>query len=102
MVYTGAIYDDDNTSLFDAQLTKLDHVAKSINLKSGEQLLDVGCGWGRLLDHMSTKYGANVTGITLSTDQKAYAEKNIIKSPEKARIVLDDFWTWDVPENSFD
>eukprot|EP00747_Dinoflagellata_sp_TGD_P086108 gnl/TRDRNA2_/TRDRNA2_163150_c0_seq3.p1 gnl/TRDRNA2_/TRDRNA2_163150_c0~~gnl/TRDRNA2_/TRDRNA2_163150_c0_seq3.p1 ORF type:complete len:431 (+),score=87.59 gnl/TRDRNA2_/TRDRNA2_163150_c0_seq3:43-1293(+) len=102
MVYTGAIYDDDNTSLFDAQLTKLDHVAKSINIKSGEQLLDVGCGWGRLLDHMSTKYGANVTGITLSGDQKAYAEKNIIKKPEKARIVLNDFWTWDVPEHSFD
>lgn len=102
MVYTGAIYDNEKTSLFDAQLAKLDHVAQSIDLKKGDKLLDIGCGWGRLIDHMSTKYGADATGITLSSDQKAYAEKNIIQKPESARIVLHDFMTWDVPAKSFD
>jgi cyclopropane fatty-acyl-phospholipid synthase-like methyltransferase len=101
MVYTGAIYHDAKTSLYDAQMNKLDHVAQSIGLRKGDNLLDIGCGWGRLIEHMSSKYGANATGITLSTDQKEYAEKNIITS-SNARIVLHDFMTWDVPQGSFD
>jgi len=79
-----------------------DHVAQSIDLKKGDKLLDIGCGWGRLLDYFSTKYGADATGITLSSDQKEYAEKNIISKPESARIVLHDFMTWNAPEKSFD
>jgi cyclopropane fatty-acyl-phospholipid synthase-like methyltransferase len=102
MVYTGAVYANASTSLYDAQLAKLDHVAQSVGLQPGDKLLDIGCGWGRLIDHMSSKYGADATGITLSSDQKAYAEANIIQMPEKARIVLHDFMTWDVPEKSFD
>merc|ERR1719399_1449179 len=101
MVYTGAIYDDAHNSLYEAQMNKLDNVAESIGLKPGENLLDIGCGWGRLIEHMATKFGANATGITLSTDQKAYAEKNIIKS-KNAKIVLHDFMTWDIPDKSFD
>jgi cyclopropane fatty-acyl-phospholipid synthase-like methyltransferase len=102
MVYTGAIYENSETSLYDAQIAKLDHVAQSIGLQAGDKLLDIGCGWGRLIDHMSATYGADATGITLSSDQKEYAEKNIIRKPDKARIVLHDFMTWDVPEKSFD
>merc|ERR550514_1546408 len=101
MVYTCAIYENASTPLFEAQLAKLDHVAQSIGLKKGEKLLDIGCGWGRLIEHMSSKYGADATGITLSTDQKDYAEKNIITS-KNARIVLHDFTTWDQPAGSFD
>jgi len=101
MVYTCAIYKDADTSLYDAQIAKLDFIAESIGLKKGDKLLDIGCGWGRLIEHMSSKYGANATGITLSTDQKEYAEKNIITS-NNARIVLHDFTTWDQPAGSFD
>lgn len=101
MKYTCAIYKDANTSLYDAQIAALDFVADSIGLKKGDKLLDIGCGWGRLIEHMSSKYGADATGITLSTDQKAYAEKNIITS-KNARIVLHDFTTWDMPAGSFD
>jgi len=101
MVYTCAVYQDESTSLFDAQINKLDFVAQSIGLRQGDNLLDIGCGWGRLIEHMATKYGANATGITLSSDQKEYAEKNIITS-KNARIVLHDFMTWDIPEKSFD
>merc|ERR1719281_155830 len=101
MVYTGAVYDDSHTSLFEAQLNKLDHVAESIGLKPGDKLLDIGCGWGRLIEHMATKYGAISTGITLSTDQKEYAEKNIVTS-KNVNIVLHDFMEWDVPAGSFD
>merc|ERR1719515_342647 len=101
MIYTSAIYDDEDTTLWQAQMNKLDHVAQSIGLKKGEKLLDIGCGWGRLIEVMSSKYGAIATGITLSQDQKEYAEKNVITS-RNASIVLHDFMTWDVPDGSFD
>lgn len=101
MVYTGAVYDENHTTLFDAQMNKLDHVAQSIGLQKGDKLLDIGCGWGRLIEYMATKYGAIATGITLSTDQKEYAEKNVITN-KNAKIVLNDFMTWDVPDGSFD
>jgi cyclopropane fatty-acyl-phospholipid synthase-like methyltransferase len=101
MVYTGAIYDDAHTTLFDAQINKLDHVAQSIGLQKGDNLLDIGCGWGRLAEYLSSAYGANVTGLTLSSDQKEYAEKNIITS-SNVKLVLHDFMTWQGHDGFFD
>ena len=40
---------------------KLDYVAHALDLQKGEKLLDIGCGWGSLLKHMTEKYGAVVS-----------------------------------------
>lgn len=79
---------------------KLDYVAHALDLQKGEKLLDIGCGWGRLVKHMTEKYGADVTGITLSGDQKKYGEK--LNGDNGGKIVLHDFMTVDFPEKSFD
>lgn len=88
MVYTSGIYRHGNESLTEAQNYKLDYVANAIELKKGDKVLDIGCGWGRLVKHFTEKYGAKVTGITLSSEQRKYALK--LNGDNGGKILLQD------------
>lgn len=61
-------------SLEDAQNNKMDMICDKLQLKEGESLLDIGCGWGTLLRHASYHYGATTTGVTLSSEGKIYCD----------------------------
>jgi len=93
MVYTSGIYKHGNESLMEAQLHKLDYVANAIDLQEGDNVLDIGCGWGRLAQTFADKYKANVWGVTLSSDQLAWANKNIIKGNPKVKLMLQNAMT---------
>jgi len=54
MVYTSGIYKTGNETLMQAQIAKLDYVANAVELKKGDNVLDIGCGWGRLVQHSPT------------------------------------------------
>jgi cyclopropane-fatty-acyl-phospholipid synthase len=71
--YSCAYFADPSMTLEQAQLAKLNHIAAKLLLKPGMRVLDVGCGWGGLAMHLAEHYGAQVTGITLSEEQHAYA-----------------------------
>ncbi len=77
MVYSGAYFKTPETPLEQAQLDKLDYICRKLDLKSGEKLLDVGCGWGALIIHASRNYGVDATGVTLSKNQAAHANRRI-------------------------
>jgi len=64
-------------TLAEAQRTKLDLIAKKLELKPGQRLLDVGCGWGSFAMHAAREYGVTVTGITLSTRQAELAQQRV-------------------------
>ncbi|MEU5917309.1 cyclopropane-fatty-acyl-phospholipid synthase family protein [Streptomyces sp. NPDC047141] len=76
MVYSCAYWTEDGT-LEDAQRDKLDLVARKLNLRARDRLLDVGCGWGSMAIHAAREYGARVVGVTLSREQAAFARKRI-------------------------
>ncbi|MEU2236664.1 cyclopropane-fatty-acyl-phospholipid synthase family protein [Streptomyces vietnamensis] len=76
MVYSCAYWAEGGT-LEDAQRDKLDLIARKLNLKEGDRLLDVGCGWGSMAIHAAREYGAKVVGVTLSREQAAFARKRI-------------------------
>jgi cyclopropane-fatty-acyl-phospholipid synthase len=57
-----------------AQYNKLDMICRKLELKPGERLLEIGCGWGALAKHAATHYGVEVLGVTVSVEQKKYAE----------------------------
>ncbi|MEU0373496.1 cyclopropane-fatty-acyl-phospholipid synthase family protein [Streptomyces sp. NPDC006283] len=76
MVYSCAYWDEAGT-LEGAQRDKLDLICRKLELKEGDRLLDVGCGWGSMAIHAAREYGAQVTGVTLSREQAAYARKRI-------------------------
>lgn len=61
-------------TLEDAQTNKMDMICDKLQLKEGETLLDIGCGWGTLLRHAKHHYGAETTGVTLSIEGKIYCD----------------------------
>lgn len=77
MVYSCAYYRNENDSLAEAQLHKLDHILNKLMLKEGERFLDIGCGWGSLILRAAKKFGAKATGITLSQKQFDYVKERI-------------------------
>jgi cyclopropane-fatty-acyl-phospholipid synthase len=74
MTYSSALFSGAEQSLEDAQLAKQDRVIAWLDLSGGEQVLEIGCGWGSLAGRMAREQGACVTGITLSPSQLAYAK----------------------------
>ena len=79
MTYSCAYFKSSDDSLKEAQLQKIDHILKKLNLAPGERLLDIGCGWGELAMRAAEKYDVEVLGITLSPEQVAGAEEEIAR-----------------------
>jgi cyclopropane-fatty-acyl-phospholipid synthase len=75
MVYSCAIFSRGARTLKEAQEEKLETVARKLELKEGDRVLDVGCGWGGFPLWAATKHGANVVGITLSPPQAEKARQ---------------------------
>ena len=69
MMYTCAYWKEGTKSVEEAQVNKMDHVCRKVQLKPGETFVDVGCGWGGLLFHAYGHYGALGTGINTTTEQ---------------------------------
>jgi cyclopropane-fatty-acyl-phospholipid synthase len=88
MVYSCAYFRSPGTTLEDAQVAKLNHICRKLALRPGERFLDVGCGWGALIEHAAVEYGAEATGCTLSHAQHAYA---VARLRGRARVVECDY-----------
>jgi cyclopropane-fatty-acyl-phospholipid synthase len=79
---------DPDISLEQAQFAKLDLVCRKLGLREGQRLLDVGCGWGSMVLHAAEHYGVRATGITLSSEQAAYARKRVADAGLADRIEI--------------
>ncbi|WP_122818099.1 class I SAM-dependent methyltransferase [Nocardioides pantholopis] len=77
MVYTCAVFPDASATLEEAQTEKLDLVARKLDLRAGQRLLDVGCGWGAMVLHAAREYGVQVIGVTLSRKQAEWGQAAI-------------------------
>ncbi len=93
MIYTSAFFENPADTLEDAQRRKLEVVAQKIQLKPGERLLDIGCGWGTLVAHMAEKHGADATGVTLAARQAEFGTERISQKglQQRARILTMDY-----------
>ncbi len=98
MVYSCAYYRAEDDTLDAAQEQKLDHILTKLRLRSGERLLDIGCGWGALVFRAVEKFGAHAVGITLSRNQFEYVRDQIRARGLEGRceVRLQDYR--DVPE----
>lgn len=75
MVYTCAYYPTPETNLFEAQVAKMDHVARKVRLRPGQSVIEAGCGWGALSLHMARHYGVKVRAFNISREQIAFARQ---------------------------
>jgi cyclopropane-fatty-acyl-phospholipid synthase len=85
MVYTCAYFKNDDMTLEEAQLAKLDLGLDKLNLEPGMTLLDVGCGWGGAVVRAVEKYDVNVIGITLSRNHYARTKARLAAIPTTRR-----------------
>lgn len=101
MAYSSAYWtsSDPAYSLGDAQRDKLSLVCRKLELREGMRLLDVGCGWGSLSLHAAEHFGAHVTGVTISREQKAFIDDRIAARglADRVEIRLQDYR--EVPES---
>jgi len=75
MTYSCGIWSRGAETLEEAQQTKLELVCTKLALRTGDRVLDVGCGWGAFAVHAAREHGAHVTGITLSAPQAERARQ---------------------------
>ncbi|HEX8833501.1 MAG TPA: cyclopropane-fatty-acyl-phospholipid synthase family protein, partial [Abditibacteriaceae bacterium] len=93
MVYSCAYFQNEDDSLEQAQIQKLDYICKKLNLQPGQKLLDIGCGWGGLIIHAVENFGVEATGVTLSQSQYEYAKAAIEAKGlgDRCRVLLRDY-----------
>ncbi|MBK1972634.1 class I SAM-dependent methyltransferase [Campylobacter sp. TTU-622] len=77
MSYSCAYFKNTKETLYEAQLNKIEHTLKKLNLKPKEKLLDIGCGWGWLSIIAAQKYDVEVIGITISKEQYQKAKERV-------------------------
>ena len=91
--YSCAYFTSENESLEDAQQNKINHIIKKLNLKPGQKVLDIGCGWGGMAFEVAKQSQCEVTGISLSENQINYCRKKAkeLKLDNQVRFELSDY-----------
>jgi cyclopropane-fatty-acyl-phospholipid synthase len=75
LVYTCAYFPSVSATLEDAQVAKMDHVCRKLQLRPGDRVVEAGCGWGALALHMAKHYGVTVRALNISHEQIAFARE---------------------------
>ena len=88
MVYSCAYFASASESLDDAQMRKLDLICRKLELREGERLLDIGCGWGSLLIHAAREYGVRGVGVTVSEAQAELARERVRQAGLQDRLEI--------------
>jgi cyclopropane-fatty-acyl-phospholipid synthase len=93
MTYSSALFTAPGQSLEEAQEAKLWRITQLLGLKGGERVLEIGCGWGGLAEHLIRAEGCHVTGITLSPSQLSHAQARLAAAglTDKADMRLEDY-----------
>jgi cyclopropane-fatty-acyl-phospholipid synthase len=75
MLYSCAYFASADDTLEQAQQNKLRHIAAKLDLKPGQRVLDIGCGWGAMALYLAKVADVTVVGVTLSTEQLNFARE---------------------------
>jgi cyclopropane-fatty-acyl-phospholipid synthase len=75
MVYTCAYFPTPSTTLEEAQVAKMEHVSRKLQLRPGQRVIEAGCGWGALALHMARYHGVTVRAFNVSHEQIVYARE---------------------------
>ena len=93
MTYSSAIFHDKSIGIEDAQNNKYKRLAELSSINNGDEVLEIGCGWGGFAEFLGKNYDCKVTAITISEEQFKFATRRIAeaKLAEKVKIVFCDY-----------
>ncbi|GAB4135101.1 MAG: cyclopropane-fatty-acyl-phospholipid synthase family protein [Planctomycetaceae bacterium] len=103
LLYTCAYFDEPNISLEQAQIAKMDHVCRKLEIKPGDTVIEAGCGWGAFALHMARHYGARVRAYNISQEQIAYARERCRQErlDDRVEFIQDDWRSIDQTADVF-
>jgi cyclopropane-fatty-acyl-phospholipid synthase len=87
MTYSSALFEDGMT-LQEAQINKYKSIFDKLHIKSGQEILEVGCGWGGFMEYAASR-GVKVTGVTISREQFDYATQRLEGYPQTKVLYCD-------------
>lgn len=88
MLYSSAIFANEDTPLFDASQYKMRNICERLQLKADDHLLEIGTGWGGLAVYAAKQYGCKVTTVTISKEQWQYAQEWVLKENLQDRVTV--------------
>ena len=94
MNYSSAWFAGDKTQpMAEAQKAKVRRALRMVQAQPGDRVLEIGCGWGALAESATTEFGAHITGVTLSTEQLAFAQARMQSQgvQQRADLRLQDY-----------
>lgn len=93
MTYSSAVFQSEADTLEDAQTRKYQKLAELADIRPGDQVLEIGCGWGGFAEYAAKEYGAHVTGITISKEQYDFAKVRLQRAglEHMTDIVMQDY-----------
>jgi cyclopropane-fatty-acyl-phospholipid synthase len=94
MNYSSAIFEGDlQQDMQQAQHAKVRRALHMAGVQQGQRVLEIGCGWGALAEKATVEFGAHITGVTLSTEQLAWAQQRLaaLGMDSRADLRLQDY-----------
>lgn len=93
MTYSSGIFTSENCTLEQSQYEKYDALCRKLQLKEGDEVLEIGCGWGGFACHAAQHYGCKITGVTISQEQLNYALQRVKDAglEDKVELRLQDY-----------
>jgi cyclopropane-fatty-acyl-phospholipid synthase len=88
MNYSSALFESPGQSMGEAQRAKVRRALAAAQVKPGDRVLEIGCGWGALAEMAATEFDASVTGVTLSTEQLDFAQQRMARLGVEQRTDL--------------
>ena len=79
MNYSAAVFESADTPMREAQQAKVRRALRMAGVQPGDRVLEIGCGWGALAEMATTEFDASLVGVTLSTEQLAWAQERLAR-----------------------
>ena len=91
--YSCGYFKNETDTLEQAQINKINHIVKKLDIKPNQKVLDIGCGWGYLAIEIAKQHNCQVTGITLSENQYKFASNKVkeLNLTNQVEIRLSDY-----------
>lgn len=88
MMYSSAWFENDQTSLHDASVAKLDRICRKLDLQADDHVMEIGTGWGGFALHAVTNYGCDLTTTTISEAQFQLAKQRFTEAGISRQVKL--------------
>ena len=88
LMYTCAYYEHPAATVLDAQIAKMEHVARKVRLQPGERVIDMGCGFGGFMFYAAEHHGVHITGVNTTTEQADFVKAKVAAKGLQDQIVM--------------